>query len=374
MRRLLATLATASLASATTLNLRLLPSSLYPDAICNDGTQSGYYFKASPSGSHDWVVHMEGGGWCYDKATCAKRSSDQKSSKNWVSTYSAAGIFESTDARLKNANLVYVGYCTSDAYAGAVTSSPVNFAFMGRAVVKAVFDDLMATQGLGNVSGTRVLYGGCSAGARGAMFNADAVGAQLTGALGANLVRYGTLLDSGFYQDIEPYDAALPSLMYITQQATALQGSAPFALPACAEKYPGDDLWKCFYGSYLVPFLSHPFFLHQFLYDSYQLDKNGATGTPKGAQVAYDEAFRNLTHTYAALDFAASAVATGDKAATLPACHKHCNTLTGNTWSTLTTQGVPLEKAVAAWFSKDAGVDDYLEDSCKGYACGPGCP
>ena len=64
-------------------------------------------------------------------------------------------VFESTDARLADANLVYVGYCTSDAYAGAVSTSSVGFAFQGRAVVAAVMADLVAARGMGNVSGTR---------------------------------------------------------------------------------------------------------------------------------------------------------------------------------------------------------------------------
>ena len=105
--------------------------------------------------------------------------------------------------------------------------------------------------------------------------------------------------------------------------------------------------------------------MNSFLYDSYQLDKNGATGTPKGKQVAYDEDFRNLTHTYARLD-----VKGAGNAAVLPACHKHCNTLTGNTWSTLTVDGHSLEASVASWFFGDVSVPSYLEETCKGYNCG----
>jgi len=238
--------------------------------------------------------------------------------------------------------------------------------------VRALFADLVAARGLGGDAGTRVLYGGCSAGARGALFNADAVRAGLSAsAVAANITRFGTLLDSAFYQDIEPYDTALPSLMTIAAAAVQLHGSAAGAMPACAARFSGADIWKCFFGCYTVPFLEAPYFLHQFLYDSYQLDKNGATGTPKGAQVAYDEDFRNLTHTYARLDVD---VRPGrDHAASLPACHRHCNTLTGNTWSTNTVQGHTLEAAVASWFFSDASVPNFLEDTCGGFSCGPGC-
>ena len=364
--RALAPLLAAAAAGATTLSLRLLPASQFPEAVCNDGTQSGYYVKLSETGSNTWIVHQEGGGWCYDSVSCKKRSPDQRSSKKWAAIYDAAGLFDATDPRFAEANLVYVGYCSSDAYAGNGTVSDFGFSFAGRAIVRAVFDDLMAEQGLGAKAGTQVMYGGCSAGARGALFNADDVSAQLTAALGAKLTRFGALLDSMFYVEIEPFDASLPSLMYITEQATLMTGAVSRMMPACAAAYPAAaDAWKCFFGSYALPYLQSDYLMNSFLYDSYQLDKNGATGTPKGKQVAYDEDFRNLTQTFAHLD-----VTGAGNAAVLPACHKHCNTLTGSTWSTLTVDGHSLEASVASWFFKDASVPVFLEETCAGYNCG----
>ena len=355
--------------------------------------------RKSPTGSTTWVVHQEasrpnsrrlpkrptnpslppriprrlcarqGGGWCYDATSCKKRSPDQRSSKNYPPTYAAEGIFEATEPRLRDANLVYVAYCTSDAYLGNGTVSDFGFHFAGRAVVRAVFDDLVAEQGLGATAGTQVLYGGCSAGARGALFNGDAVRAQLDTSLGARLTRFGTLLDSMFYVEIEPFDASLPSLMQITEQATALTGAVDGAMPDCLAAYPAaGDAWRCFYGQFALPFLKADFIMLAFLYDSYQLDKNGATGTPKSkAQIAYDESFRNLTRTFAKLDVAD----VGRNAAVLPACHRHCDTLTGAFWSTLTVDGFSLEQAVTSWFFGDGGsVPAYLEEACEGYNCG----
>ena len=359
------------LVSATPMSLHLLNKAAYPDAVCNDGTQSGYYFHRSPTQSTTWIVHANGGGWCYDKKTCAERSSNQRSSGEWPLTYDGQGIFNSTDPRLRDANLVYIEYCTSDAYSGASPSSSIGFAFQGRSVVRSVFSDLISSRGLGRVPGTNVLYGGCSAGARGAMFNADAVGAQLRAALGGNVTRYGALLDSAFWQDIEPYNSSLPSLMNVTAQAVELYGNAALALPECKMQYPAEDqTWRCYYGAFLLPHVKESFFLHQFLYDSYQLGKDGAGKiTPSGAIVEYDETFRTLTHQFAAVDVKASALKPGDKGAMLPACYKHCNTLEG-TWSTLMTQGKTLEEAVTSWFFRDGTVDDYVESSCVGFNCG----
>ena len=159
--------ASATAASATTLTLHLFDTAKYPRALCNDGTPSGVYRRPSPSGkSNVWVVFQEGGGWCWDKKTCDGRESKLRSSANWSHTMSMEGVFASTDARLADAELVFVPYCTSDAHAGSVLAadSPLGLNFLGRDVVTAVFDDLVAG-GMGSRPGTQVLYGGCSAGA-----------------------------------------------------------------------------------------------------------------------------------------------------------------------------------------------------------------
>ena len=260
MRFALRVLGAATTASAvTTLNLRLLDSTAYPLALCNDGTQSGYYERPSPSGkSNVWMVWQEGGGFCYDEASCKKRSVDQRSSRKWTATVDMDGIFDSSDARLADANLIYVGYCTSDSYAGNVTAADVPFGynFMGTEVVRAVFDDLISQRGLGASPGTQVLYTGCSAGSRGAMFHANSVGETLQARLGDNVARYGVLIDSGFYVDIAPFDASLPSLMDLMQRATAMSQAGTVAMPACADAFPGDEIWKCFYGQYALPYVT----------------------------------------------------------------------------------------------------------------------
>ena len=62
LARLLALAPLAAVAAAASLELRLLPKAQFPQAVCNDGTQSGYYKRLSTTGSDVWVVHQEGGG------------------------------------------------------------------------------------------------------------------------------------------------------------------------------------------------------------------------------------------------------------------------------------------------------------------------
>ena len=41
---------------------------------CLDGSPYGFYFVPSTTGSTQWTISIEGGGWCYDEELCYKRS------------------------------------------------------------------------------------------------------------------------------------------------------------------------------------------------------------------------------------------------------------------------------------------------------------
>ena len=53
-------------------NLTLIP--LDTGAACLDGSAYGHYFTPSPSGSDQWTIFLQGGGWCYDENGCLSRS------------------------------------------------------------------------------------------------------------------------------------------------------------------------------------------------------------------------------------------------------------------------------------------------------------
>jgi hypothetical protein len=47
----------------------------YADAVCNDGSRGGYYFSPSAvGGANDtFIIHLPGGGQCYDEESCRAR-------------------------------------------------------------------------------------------------------------------------------------------------------------------------------------------------------------------------------------------------------------------------------------------------------------
>ena len=81
--------------------------------------------KGSGDGASKWIIHMEGGGWCYNEDECVERSkTNLGSSKAWKSTAEFAFGFLS-DYRLLNPdfynwNLAYVNYCDGASFVGNV--------------------------------------------------------------------------------------------------------------------------------------------------------------------------------------------------------------------------------------------------------------
>jgi O-palmitoleoyl-L-serine hydrolase len=222
-----------------------------------------------------------GGGWCWDAATCAARGPSWTSSKAWKPRANLSGIFAAADPLLRDANLVFVPYCTSDAHIGA-SDAPFSFPFRvrGRAVVDATFSSLVSLHGLGAAAGTQLLFTGCSAGARGALFNMDHVLNYVRGLIPApsNVARYGGLLDSAFWVDLAPLDpSATPFPAQARAVYTAFNVSAGILSAACTAAYPSAP-WKCLVGEYAVPMLQSPYLLHAYQYDAFQL--GGDWGLP----------------------------------------------------------------------------------------------
>jgi len=382
MFKLACALAAVALAASHELKLVLFDNTVYPKAVCNDGSPAGYYFKPSDSGSNVWVVHQQGGGWCYDQASCAARTGNLISSKGWKSSITMDGLLNATDPRLFNANLVFLPYCSSDAWIGAADSKTVGFPFtfnmLGTSIVDATFAELVGKQGLGHSAGAQLLYSGCSAGARGVLFNLPRVFALVTSLVPQPLGAFGGLLDSAFWLDMAPENSSAVPFAVETQGVFGIANVTGSLDPACIAAYPGPAGWHCLMAEYALPFLTNstiPFFLYAFQYDMYQLDHNwglpfgvGPTGAP---QLTYAEQFRAATRNTANTEVVTPA--RHGTAAMLPACFHHCNT-EKPTFSSQHTNGVTFETAVATWFFQGGAAPAYVVEDCTGFNCGNQCP
>lgn len=182
-------------------------------AVCNDGSPATYYWKKSTTGSNKWLVFLMGGGQCYDQQSCEERwNADPNhfmmSSKSYPETYKVGGIMSPNpdESPLHDANKAYLFYCSSDGHMGQVggptTAAKLwDWQFRGQNNVRAMITHLVTQHGLGGPKSKQdlVVFGGASAGGRGAMTHLDHVAEDLAN----HNVRVLGHLDSPLYLDLD---------------------------------------------------------------------------------------------------------------------------------------------------------------------------
>jgi hypothetical protein len=137
-------------------------------AVCNDGTAAGFYFKRGDPSL--WAIYLQGGGWCYDEASCLNRGCglsgffaskapqshfmcrNLATNASWPLTREFDGVFSNDPSLspLANATKVYIPYCTSDAHTGN-TLHPVSWGqvFRGDVVIKSTVELLIEDSSFG---------------------------------------------------------------------------------------------------------------------------------------------------------------------------------------------------------------------------------
>ena len=209
--------------------LVVLDKAKYPKAVCNDGTSGAYVLRSGAgAAANRWILSLQGGGECFDQATCATRSSTMPTlvstasyQANPSTAFGQGGLLGTTPANnpdFYDASVVQVLYCSSDDWSGnkvGTTYNPVDpttWNWQGRAILDAVIADLTASHGLS--SATEVMLTGQSAGGVGVFANANPVAKLIPS--GARYVAYS---DAAFPDGGQDY-AATGSAPNYTSSAT----------------------------------------------------------------------------------------------------------------------------------------------------------
>ena len=144
-----------------------------PGGVCSDG--SPYRFYVSPGDPKKLLLDFQGGGACWDAATCGPESRTYRKRVDVQELYLAQGIYN----RMSVANPffgwthVFVPYCTGDLHVGRATVDYGGFkvhhqgARNAQAALEYVFRN--------HTNPERVFVTGCSAGAYGAVLWADKI-------------------------------------------------------------------------------------------------------------------------------------------------------------------------------------------------------
>ncbi len=148
-----------------------------PHALCRNGTATGFAVRLNPA-SDKLMIYFQGGGACFNSATCASNPASFGASDFAVAAAVGGqrGIFNSSDANnpFRDWNIVFVPYCTGDVHSGSATGvtvpgsgAPTNQQFVGYRNVGHFLKRIVPTF----PSITKVLLTGSSAGGFGSMLN-----------------------------------------------------------------------------------------------------------------------------------------------------------------------------------------------------------
>jgi hypothetical protein len=140
----------------------------FPGSKCRDGSPAGFFvsFRAP---SNALMIYLEGGGSCYDVATCGSNPANVLGQAP-----GAGGVFDRGNAQnpVADWNMVYVPYCSGDVHMGDAADVAIPGVsgvqqFAGRRNLELFLTRLVPT--FHDV--TRVLLTGVSAGGIGALMN-----------------------------------------------------------------------------------------------------------------------------------------------------------------------------------------------------------
>lgn len=297
--------------SPDTLDLHKFDRNIYPDAVCNDGSAAGFYYKSPPqmttssdstcseesdscsvdSESEDpiyWLIHLKGGHWCWDKKSCYERSQHfyfrtLMSNKHWTPTISKTGIFDddltfNTNYTV-NSHKIFVPYCSSDGWIGNSTQSDTNnelIYFKGQSIVITVLAELKRLFGFGVSGRDHLILSGCSAGGRGAMNTLDSL-PSICSSLGIEVESIVGVLDSPLWIEMDPLDVdKTVSLAEQTNQLYHWVNAENLVMGTqCGARYQArEERWKCLFAEYKLETLQLPFVMNAAQYDSWQLGHN----------------------------------------------------------------------------------------------------
>ncbi|KVH91609.1 Pectinacetylesterase [Cynara cardunculus var. scolymus] len=163
-------------------DITYLRSAVGKGAVCLDGSPPAYHWDmGSGAGINNWLVHIEGGGWCNNVTTCLARSSTRLgSSKKMVKQVAFSGILHNEpqyNPDFYNWNRIKVRYCDGASFTGDVekvnsvsSTMKTNLHFRGARIFHAVIEDLLAK---GMSYAENAILSGCSAGGLTSILHCD---------------------------------------------------------------------------------------------------------------------------------------------------------------------------------------------------------
>jgi len=346
-------------------------------ATCNDGSPGFFYWGPAAEKSRSWLVLLGYGGWCWDADSCALRSPEMSSSTPYGDTWDADpdGILADTSF-----NRVWAPQCSSDAWMGDIgaNESEAGVNWRGARIMRTILRYLTSRRG-GLRDGDLLVFGGLSAGARGAMVHLDTLKRDGLVPKGVRLMGF---LDSPYYVEMHPFknntdiwhrvETQTQQMALSLHNEEILRGHGACGLP---------EAWQCGFGQFRLQVVRTPYLLIASQYDWYGLltaegsdeNEDHCFPDPLCSYYRYAHRFARVTRQGVEQLFRHAGGSMGVFSST---CYNHAQSL----WEAYTKETVAgasradaFHQALQAFDSETATMPHIIDTSCDGMNCGSGC-
>lgn len=391
--------------------LKFIDTAKHPLAVCNDGSPAAYYVHVGDCPMHSFVIHQQGGWWCWDDYSCKvrwehfedgqlralKEKRHLMSTVQLQNTTTAFNTFNgekntglmvtgnaNVDPHFYRASKVFVAYCSSDSHAGNTTTRDATgrtWHFRGKEIIRAIIADLVEEYDLGKAE--RLVLTGGSAGGMATVANGDWVRTLLPPLQGRRYIAYP---DAGVFQDVQPHRMCDSPDVYeckcaagagcgIVTLATQMQKMIMYTkgIPdeSCTQALGRWGAWRCYLGQYAWPFLAETFLLNQMQTDEWQAFWNGFTGwanSSRPEEAEYAEWFKgDVQNTWAGILGSGST----NVYVFSPSCVIHTFTY-GPEWWNIKVDGKSSRDIIGALANGEKVEQQYV-DLCEGISCTEAC-
>ncbi|KAL8054121.1 hypothetical protein ABFX02_05G117300 [Erythranthe guttata] len=341
-------------------DITYVESAVAKGAVCLDGSPPAYHLdKGSGDGTNNWLIHLEGGGWCNNVTTCISRANGHLGSSKHMSNRTMFFGIASNEPQFNpdfyNWNRVVVRYCDGASFTGDIEAvdPATNLYYRGAKVFVAVMEDLL-DKGMKNAK--NVILTGCSAGGLASMLHCDRFKDLLP--MGTNVK---CMADAGFFLNVKDVSGNRRFEDFIND-VVETHGSAKNLPLSCTSKMkPG----LCFFPQQVVQEIQTPLFIVNAAYDAWQQIKNvlaPAIADPSGIWYNCTTDIRNCSTTQLQTlhgfrkeflnEF--SAIGTSiTRGYFINSCFAHCQTEMQITWfkpNSPKLNNKTIAKAVGDWF------------------------
>ncbi|KDP28067.1 hypothetical protein JCGZ_19475 [Jatropha curcas] len=348
-------------------------------AVCLDGSAPAYHFqKGEGTGINNWIVHMEGGGWCDDIESClARRNTYKGSSSKMNKTMGFSGILGSkqvSNPDFYNWNRIKIRYCDGSSFTGDVeeVDPKTNLYFRGERVWQAVIDELLA-KGMNNAQ--NAILSGCSAGGLAAILHCDKFKSFLPATATVKCVS-----DAGYFIHGKDIAGGYEIENFFGRIVTT-HGSAKNLPASCTSKMKPE---LCFFPENVAQTMQTPLFVINSAYDFWQLknvlapsaaDRKGTFKSCKLDLTKCKPAQLETVQDFRTQFINALNIGLGNKTVNgyfIDSCYAHCQTGSPLVWlaeKSPVLNDTRIAKAVGDWYFDRA---PFQKIDCP-YPCNPTC-